>query len=279
MNLLSKIIAFVMLPFITIYFIIYFFIKIFSVVFDHTYFNLRVYFYKYYIGKGANDYDSLINVISKQYGIKILPHDIEKWNISNVYFNQKTFFTFPKHIKMYFTKFTCKEKQALAFFHELAHVLSNLDNPYQTVYEKEEYVWKKTYTLAAKYGIKKWSDETLQWATEQLNTYKPAPTLNEIKDRIAAFADKTFGKKRSYTIPLYHLKEEIDEVISSNGSQFEYADCLLLLLDSYRKKHPDKSIDYFLSVCDEKIELCKKRKWGKPDKNGVVRHIKEKDEK
>lgn len=64
-------------------------------------------------------------------------------------------------------------------------------------------------------------------------------TLEKIKNDISKFSDITFGITRCYTAPLFHMKKEIDECIES-GDLDEYADMLLLLLDSYRKKHQIK---------------------------------------
>lgn len=97
-------------------------------------------------------------------------------------------------------------------------------------------------------------------------------TLEGIKTSIAEFSDRVFGIDRPYTAPLYHLKKEVDETIES-GDVEEYADMLLLLLDSFRKKHPDKTTEDLLNVSYAKIVKCEDRQWGKPDKNGVIEHI------
>lgn len=101
--------------------------------------------------------------------------------------------------------------------------------------------------------------------------------VEKLMKDIAEFSDKTFGKDRPYTAPLYHLKEEIEEVIP-NGDMMEYADCLLLLLDSFRKRYPNVSIYELINTAFEKIEILKKRKWYAPDENQVFKHIKENKE-
>jgi hypothetical protein len=98
--------------------------------------------------------------------------------------------------------------------------------------------------------------------------------LEKIKKDIASFSDKTFGTNRSFAAPLEHLKEEVQEVIDSNGDIDEYADCMLLLLDSFRMKYPNLSTKDLLKQCKRKLKVCEQRKWGKPDSKGVVRHIK-----
>jgi hypothetical protein len=53
----------------------------------------------------------------------------------------------------------------------------------------------------------------------------------------------------------------------------EYADCLILLLDAYRMN--GGRADDLIETCYKKLEINRKRKWGKPDTNGVVEHIRE----
>lgn len=74
-----------------------------------------------------------------------------------------------------------------------------------------------------------------------------------------------------------HLLQEIQElkedIINNNPKKrLEYADCFLLLFGA---AHADgfeyNDIDDF-SI--EKLEINRARKWGKPDSNGVVNHIK-----
>jgi hypothetical protein len=99
-------------------------------------------------------------------------------------------------------------------------------------------------------------------------------TLEDVKNGIADFSDRKFGTERTYVAPLHHLKLEVVEVMA-DGDMYEYADCLLLLMDSFRKRYPDQHSDILLKSCIEKISICEDRKWGDPDENGVFQHIKE----
>ena len=96
--------------------------------------------------------------------------------------------------------------------------------------------------------------------------------LEKVKNDIAEFSDRVFGADRPYTAPLYHLKKEVDETIE-DGDIEEFADMLLLILDAFRKKHTTKTTQDLLDVCHLKIVECENRKWGKPDENGVIEHI------
>lgn len=115
--------------------------------------------------------------------------------------------------------------------------------------------------------------------------------LQKLMDEIGNWSDSQFGDNQRDLPILHHLKEEIDELIQavctyheknsirniddSNYLQlsvlYEFADCLMLLLDAARCLGFNATV--LLSYCRGKLEINKKREWGKPDENGVVRHI------
>jgi hypothetical protein len=97
--------------------------------------------------------------------------------------------------------------------------------------------------------------------------------IQQLQNEIANWSDTTFGTDRSADIPLCHLAKEIEELIASPNDSFEYADCLILLLDAYRMT--GGTADELIETCYQKLEINRKRKWGVPDKNGVVEHIRE----
>lgn len=97
--------------------------------------------------------------------------------------------------------------------------------------------------------------------------------IQQLQDEIAAWSDQTFGADRPANTPLHHLAKEIQELIASPNDSMEYADCLILLLDAYRMT--GGQADDLIETCYEKLEINRKRKWGTPDKNGVVEHIRE----
>lgn len=97
--------------------------------------------------------------------------------------------------------------------------------------------------------------------------------LEDIKNLVADFSNQTFGEDRPFTAPLYHLKKEVDEAIES-GDLEEFVDMQCLLLDAFRKRFPEMTTQEFLEFCKEKITVVlPARTWGKPDKNGVIEHI------
>lgn len=121
---------------------------------------------------------------------------------------------------------------------------------------------------------------------EQLQTL-----MNDIRE----WSDATFGYRKRTTAIVHHLKKEVDELIQAlnktyelgcdesvgvgelrrqiDKTEFEYADCFMLLLDSAH--HFGLSAENIVHLTREKLEINKKRKWGKPDENGVVEHIRD----
>ncbi|HNQ42521.1 MAG TPA: DUF550 domain-containing protein [Saprospiraceae bacterium] len=95
-------------------------------------------------------------------------------------------------------------------------------------------------------------------------------------NEISAWQKETFGQ----ATPLskldhlaYELVELVKDLISNNPDRrLEYADCFFLLFGSASADGMS-----YQDICDaiqEKFEINKARKWGKPDENGVVNHIK-----
>lgn len=104
--------------------------------------------------------------------------------------------------------------------------------------------------------------------------------LNELKYKAADFSDRTFGVTNPISGPLHHIHEEIDEVINclDTGTDplDEFADCFLMLIDAFRKHYGnDVDMQKLIDASSDKLDVNEKRTWGKPDKNGVIKHIKE----
>lgn len=87
------------------------------------------------------------------------------------------------------------------------------------------------------------------------------------QEEVGSWANKTFGKSTPETV-LKHLKREVAE-LETSGEPDEVADCVLLLLHYAHKR----GISIF-EECVKKHEVNKQRKWGKPDADGVVEHVK-----
>lgn len=90
----------------------------------------------------------------------------------------------------------------------------------------------------------------------------------DIQQRIGKWADKQFPQSTNNSI-FKHLAKEVKELSKSSSSE-EAADCLMILLHFAHRN----GFDIYAESL-RKLEINKTRKWGKPDKDGVVEHIKE----
>jgi NTP pyrophosphatase (non-canonical NTP hydrolase) len=117
--------------------------------------------------------------------------------------------------------------------------------------------------------------------------------LQTLMNDISKWSDDTFGFRKRNPSIVYHLKKEVDELIESlhksnalgttnpvgvsefsqqlNETKMEFADCFMLLLDSAH--HFNISAEQLINLTREKLEINKNRKWGLPDANGVVEHV------
>lgn len=99
-------------------------------------------------------------------------------------------------------------------------------------------------------------------------------------NNITKWQHETF-KEANALSKMYHLKKEVDEVIADLTNypnervdpRDEYADCFLLLFGSAAAY--GMTYEEIIECIQRKFEKNKARKWGKPDVNGVVEHIKE----
>ena len=94
---------------------------------------------------------------------------------------------------------------------------------------------------------------------------------------ISKWQKKTFGEATALS-KLAHLKLEIKELESdlennSPDKRLEFADCFILLYGAAASDGMS-----YQDICDaiaEKMQINLNRRWGNPDENGVVNHIKE----
>jgi hypothetical protein len=87
---------------------------------------------------------------------------------------------------------------------------------------------------------------------------------------IGTWAEKIFPQS-TYRSICEHLRREVQELRSAPSPNEEAADCLLLLLHLAHKNKFD-----LIAETLKKHEINKQRKWGEPDEQGVVEHIKQK---
>jgi NTP pyrophosphatase (non-canonical NTP hydrolase) len=102
--------------------------------------------------------------------------------------------------------------------------------------------------------------------------------LQEFMDKIHKWADSAFGEDRKPIATAHHLNKEAKELKEAlekeNHEEIieELCDCFILILNT-ASKYGLKAIDLMVNS-EHKLEICKKRKWGKPDEFGARQHIK-----
>lgn len=117
---------------------------------------------------------------------------------------------------------------------------------------------------------------------------KEINTFQKLMDSQRQWSDNTFDSgnfsaERSVAIS-HHLQKESRELTEATVNCLqdpteenfcrlteEVADCQLLLLDI--AAHMGFDVNVILCASRSKHEINKSRKWGKPDVNGVVEHI------
>jgi hypothetical protein len=99
-------------------------------------------------------------------------------------------------------------------------------------------------------------------------------------NEITEWQKKTFPNATKFS-KLAHLDQELRELVmalhseneTEQGKQYEFADCFLLLFGAACAH--GMTYDDICCAIAGKMEINEKRTWGKPDKDGVVNHIKE----
>lgn len=103
-------------------------------------------------------------------------------------------------------------------------------------------------------------------------------------NKLANWQKETFGEATPFS-KLAHLIQEIVELKDAieetyknpnletfNDARMEYADCFMLLFGSASSY--GLSYQEICDAIDKKHDINLSRKWGEPDENGVVKHIK-----
>lgn len=93
---------------------------------------------------------------------------------------------------------------------------------------------------------------------------------------ITKWQEETFGEATPLS-KVSHLREEVVELqqalmYNEPNVRLEYADCILLIYGSASAN--GMSYEDICKAIAEKMEINKNRDWGKPDANGVVKHVK-----
>lgn len=94
---------------------------------------------------------------------------------------------------------------------------------------------------------------------------------------VTKWQNETFEKATSLS-KIAHLKREVKELkkdlkTNSPAKRLEFADCFILLFGAAASD--GMTYEDIVNCVNEKMEINKSRKWGEPESNGVVSHIKE----
>ncbi len=98
----------------------------------------------------------------------------------------------------------------------------------------------------------------------------------ELFESVTKWQNETFGQATALS-KIAHLKQEIKELKKdvkkdNPAKRLEFADCFILLFGAAASD--GMSYEQIIDCISEKLEINKSRTWGKPDKNGVVNHVK-----
>lgn len=93
----------------------------------------------------------------------------------------------------------------------------------------------------------------------------------QLQSDVVKWADSVFGYNRPPDMAIAHLLSEVKELMKSPYDYEEYADCFMLLIQAFHQA--GGNTDELLDECFKKLEINKKRKWGKKNKDGFHEHI------
>lgn len=96
-------------------------------------------------------------------------------------------------------------------------------------------------------------------------------------EEITKWQNKTFGQAVALS-KIAHLAEELQELVNdlksgNKDKRLEFADCFILLFGAAASD--GMSYEKILEAIEEKMLINYQRKWGPPNENGVVNHIRD----
>ena len=107
--------------------------------------------------------------------------------------------------------------------------------------------------------------------------YPGGSEIDRLQKIIGDWADPTFSPgedpRNRIKNSIKHLKEEVDELLEDPNDEAEYGDILMFILDIARLAGYSGSD--LIRFTYEKLGVCKERTWHPPDKDGIIRHVKE----
>lgn len=94
--------------------------------------------------------------------------------------------------------------------------------------------------------------------------------INKIQQDVSEWAYKVFQEATLSSI-FNHIRSELEEIEKEPHDVSEWADVMILFIQAaYNENH---SMTQIFKAVEDKFEINKKRKWGKPNELGYVEHI------
>lgn len=113
------------------------------------------------------------------------------------------------------------------------------------------------------------AEEIYQAAAHAYNREREGESLHAVISDFLPWALATFPKSTPQSC-FAHLQKEVAELAENVTNEGEIADCVFLLLDLCQRAGID-----VVAALRRKLEIAKSRKWGEPDEQGVVEHIRD----
>ena len=96
--------------------------------------------------------------------------------------------------------------------------------------------------------------------------------FQELQHQIKVWADQTFAKG-TLQGRINHIKRELKEIEDNPSNPEEYADVLIILCHMAASN----GVDLYEATV-KKFAIVQTRVWGEPDAEGVIEHVRSKDE-
>lgn len=107
-----------------------------------------------------------------------------------------------------------------------------------------------------------------------MQTEEIGKKLLELWERESKFSQETFGpdsNKSLFIGCIRHLKLEVLELEEKPADFMEYADCFILLMESFRRA--GGTLEQMLEVAEKKLNINIRRKWGKIEDGQPIEHV------
>lgn len=175
------------------------------------------------------------------------------------------FITFCPHLSV-FTEMVCGPMPWESWLEYDEEVILRCDALYRMSGDSRGADREEAFCLTHGIPVFKTREALISWRDSWVAIHQEKRVMDKLQAEVGSWGDQTFTKSTPASV-LAHLQKELKELIESHDPE-EVADVQLLLIHFAHKKG--------VSIRDEvrkKFEVNKGRTWGKPDKDGVVEHV------